>query len=189
MKMLCEYFRMYHYISLGKAGKIHRYHWKSGGKTVEKHTGAFSDGMWLCKIEAQGRIGPLRRRMQGRASLVRVCERFFRRGLLSIRSGAWIRAPTRRCVGGGLAALRLLLPNPDCLVGTPPHPSSGFRETPDATFPPLGGKALSDPRLLLPNACCLLPNLPVSYCLLPVAYCLISPSPIAYCLLPAAYKP
>ncbi len=74
MKMLCEYFRMYHYISLGKAGKIHRYHWKSGGKTVEKHTGAFSDGMWLCKIEAQGRIGPLRRRMQGRASLVRVCE-------------------------------------------------------------------------------------------------------------------
>jgi hypothetical protein len=66
MKILCEYFWMYHYISLGKSGKIHRYHWKSGGKTVEKHTGEIFGGMWLCKIEAQGRIGPLRRRMQGR---------------------------------------------------------------------------------------------------------------------------
>ena len=28
----------------------------------------------------------------------------------------------------------------------PPHPSSGFRETQDATFPPEGGKALSEPR-------------------------------------------
>ena len=27
--------------------------------------------------------------------------RFFRRGLLSIRAGAWIRAPTRRAVVGG----------------------------------------------------------------------------------------
>jgi hypothetical protein len=63
MKILCEYFRMYHYISLGKTGKIHRYHWKSGGKTVEKHTGAIFGGMWLCKIEAQGRIGPLRRKL------------------------------------------------------------------------------------------------------------------------------
>ena len=142
MKILCEYFRMYHYIFLGKTGKIHRYHWKSGGKTVEKHTGGIFRGMWLWKIEAQGRIGPLRRRMQGRASLVRVCEAnncpqgnhaacrsgfasgklhsfrmpdkqclslrqrmtvfgFFGGALLSIRAGAWIRAPTRRCGSGG----------------------------------------------------------------------------------------
>ena len=34
-----------------------------------------------------------------------------------------------------------------------------------------------NPRPLLPIACCLLPRIPVPYCLLPVAYCLASPVP------------
>ena len=45
----------------------------------------------------------------------------------------------------GQAALRLQFPVSDCLVGTPPHPSSGFRETPDATFPPRGEGSVGAP--------------------------------------------
>ena len=49
----------------------------------------------------------------------------------------------------------------------PPHPSSGFRETPDATFPPRGEGSVGSPS-------------PIAYCLF-AAYCLL---PIACCLLP-----
>ncbi len=44
------------------------------------------------------------------------------------------------------------------------HPASVRRRMPPS---PRGGKALSEPRLLLPNACCLLPNSPNACCLLP----------------------
>ena len=64
----------------------------------------------------------------------------------------------------------------------PPHPSSGFRETPDATFPPRWEGSVGSPSpiayclfaayCLLPIARCLLPNLPVSDCRLPDADCL-----------------
>ncbi len=59
----------------------------------------------------------------------------------------------------GQAALRLLLPNPDCLVGTPPHLPRCARH-----LPPEGGRLCRSP---------------VSDCLMPAAYCLISPSPVA----------
>ena len=54
----------------------------------------------------------------------------------------------------------------------PPHPSSGFRETPDATFPPEGGRLCRSPgKLPFPSL--------VPYCLLPIACCLIDKSQFA----------
>ena len=149
--------------------------------------------------------------------------RFFRRGLLSIRAGAWIRAPTRRAVVGGRvdtrpyeaggrrrarryaplrgAAAAWGLPFrhkrppygsccriPIALSERPliRHPASVRRRMPPS---PQGGKALSEPRLLLPYACCLLPNLPVSDCLLPAADCLFHPSPAGASSLRAEERP
>ena len=120
---------------------------------------------------------------------------FFGGGLLSIRAGAWIRAPTRRCVSERWRS----------------QFQSSRRETANSQFSLFnsqfsrrtaawGQAAL---RLQFPVSYCLVgtpPHLPrcarhlppkggrlcrspVSYCLMPAAYCLIPLLPVAYCLI------
>ena len=44
--------------------------------------------------------------------------------------------------------------NYESVIDTPPHPSSGFRETPDATFPPRGeGFSRGKPHFVGPQSC------------------------------------
>ena len=61
--------------------------------------------------------------------------------------------------------------NDESVIDTPPHPSSGFRETPDATFPPRGEGSVG-----APASCPSHPSSPITYCLLPIAYCLTDKS-------------